>query len=171
MRAPVRKAYVIRFFQLVTAKQLAEAERELQRIKEKIERTEWNHGYYRALQGMLLTRRNNNDQYSFFASLDQNDKHVFQNARRDFQERSESRLYADYDRGYFSAWAEYMRVLMKMQKTAMLTSITKATPAAVQASQPQQAASAASIANPTSQTSLANWQEKQTPTKNIEPLL
>ena len=153
MRAPVRKAYVIRFFQLVTAKQLAEAERELQRIKEKIERTEWNHGYYRALQGMLLTRRTNNDQYSFFASLDQNDKHVFQNVRCDFQERTESRLYADYDRGYFSAWAEYMRVLIKMQKAATATS--------VQVPQSNQTPPATPDASPTSQTSLVNWQEKQ----------
>ncbi|MBX5326111.1 MAG: hypothetical protein ACQXXH_04595 [Candidatus Bathyarchaeia archaeon] len=167
MRAPVRKAYVIRFFQLVTAKQLAEAERELQRIKEKIERTEWNHGYYRALQGMLLTRRNNNDQYSFFTSLDHNDKQTINNARKDFQERSESRLYADYDRGYFSAWAEYMRVLIKMQRTAMPISVTKPTPAQIIThAQPP-----TSDANSPAQTSLANWQEKQTRVENAEPTL
>lgn len=167
MRAPVRKAYVIRFFQLVTAKQLAEAERELQRIKEKIERTEWNHGYYRALQGMLLARRNNNDQYSFFASLDHDDKQTIHNVRKDFQERSENRLYADYDRGYFSAWAEYMRVLIKMQKTATPTSITKPilTPVISQA-QPS-----VSDASPSAQTSLIDWQEKQTRVENEKSTL
>ncbi|MEM2102529.1 MAG: hypothetical protein QXM22_03340 [Candidatus Bathyarchaeia archaeon] len=162
MRAPVRKAYVIRFFQLVTTKQLAEAERELQRIKEKIERTEWNHGYYRALQGMLLARRNNNDQYSFFTSLDHNDKQTIHNARKDFQERSESRLYADYDRGYFSAWAEYMRVLIKMQKIATSTSVTKPLLAPVIPS----AQPSASDTNSPAQTSLVNWQEKQTRVEN-----
>jgi hypothetical protein len=149
MRAPVRKAYIVRFFQLVTTKQFTEAERELQRIKEKIERTEWNHGYYRALHGMLLLRRSNNDHYSFFATLDQNDKHAFQNFRRDFQEKVESRLYADYDRGYFSAWADYMRVLLRMQKTAIIPKqVLPLKPAAVEV-------------NPTTQVSLTDWQNTQ----------
>jgi len=115
MRAPVKSAYVVRFFQLVTARQLAEAERELQRIKEKIERTEWNHGYYRALQGMLISKRNNNDQQTFFAAMDTNDKRALLNFRREFQEKVESRLYTDYDRGFFSAWADYMSVLKRME--------------------------------------------------------
>jgi hypothetical protein len=153
MRAPVKKAYIVRFFQLITAKQLAEAERELQRIKEKIERTEWNHGYYRALQGMLLSRRNNNDHYSFFTNLDPVDKHALQNFRRDFQERMESRLYADYDRGYFSAWADYMRLLMRTNKTISIPMQTpQLSPVVAEQSAP-------------AQTSLTAWQDKQSKTE------
>jgi len=114
MRAPVKSAYVVRFFQLVTVRQLAEAERELQRIKEKIERTEWNHGYYRALQGMLISKRNNNDQNTFLATMDTSNKRSLLNFRREFQEKVESRLYTDYDRGFFSAWADYVSVLRRM---------------------------------------------------------
>ena len=114
MRAPVKSAYVVRFFQLITARQLAEAERELQRIKEKIERTEWNHGYYRALQGMLISKRNNNDQNTFLATMDTSNKRSLLNFRREFQEKVESRLYTDYDRGFFSAWADYVSVLRRM---------------------------------------------------------
>ena len=114
MRAPVKTAYVVRFFQLVTVRQLAEAERELQRIKEKIERTEWNHGYYRALQGMLISKRSNNDQNSFLATMDAGNKHALLEFRREFQEKVESRLYTDYDRGFFSAWADYVSVLKRM---------------------------------------------------------
>jgi hypothetical protein len=82
MRAPVKAAYVIRFFQLVTEKQLTEAERELLRIKEKIERTEWNHGYYKALQGMLVSRRTNSDNPTFLATLDLNNKRTLLGLRR-----------------------------------------------------------------------------------------
>jgi len=114
MRAPVKAVYVVRFFQLVTVRQLAEAERELQRIKEKIERTEWNHGYYRALQGMLISKRNNNDQNTFFATIDTSNKRALLNFRREFQEKVENRLYTDYDRGFFSAWSDYMSVLRRM---------------------------------------------------------
>jgi hypothetical protein len=114
MRAPVKSAYVVRFFQLVTVRQLAEAERELQRIKEKIERTEWNHGYYKALQGMLISKRNNNDQNTFFATIDTSNKRSLLNFRREFQEKVESRLYTDYDKGFFSAWSDYMGVLRRI---------------------------------------------------------
>ena len=114
MRAPVKSAYVVRFFQLITMRQLAEAERELQRIKEKIERTEWNHGYYRALQGMLISKRNNNDQNTFLATMDASNKRALLEFRREFQEKVESRLYTDYDRGFFSAWADYMGLLKRM---------------------------------------------------------
>jgi hypothetical protein len=147
MRAPVKSAYVVRFFQLVTQKQLAEAERELQRIKEKIERTEWNHGYFKALQGMLLSKRSNNDQNMFFATLDPNNKRALLDFRHEFQERMESRLYADYDRGYFSAWVDYVTVLKKMELVA-------ATP--LRSSQPDPAEDT----KPQTQASLTDWQKQ-----------
>ena len=114
MRAPVKAAYVIRFFQLVTEKQMTEAERELLRIKEKIERTEWNHGYYKALQGMLISRRTNSDNPAFLTTLDANNKRALLDLKREFQEKVESRLYTDYDRGYFSAWTDYVSILKRM---------------------------------------------------------
>lgn len=151
MRAPVKAAYVIRFFQLVTAKQLAEAERELLRIKEKIERTEWNHGYYKALQGMLISKRSNNDQNTFFATIDPNDKRALLDFRREFQEKMESRLYTDYDRGFFSAWADYVSVLKKMN-------LKEAKP--FQSPQPPSQPAATVDANTQNQASLTEWQEQ-----------
>jgi hypothetical protein len=154
MRAPVKAVYVIRFFQLVTARQLTEAERELQRIKEKIERTEWNHGYYRALQGMLLSKRNNNDQTTFLSSIDPHNKRALLDFRREFQEKMESRLYTDYDRGFFSAWTDYMSVLKRMNLQEM-----KTLPSPQPAPQPD-----AAVVDVDSQTqaSLTEWQGKQT---------
>jgi hypothetical protein len=153
MRAPVKAAYVIRFFQLVTEKQLTEAERELLRIKEKIERTEWNHGYYKALQGMLVSRRTNSDNPTFLATLDLNNKRTLLDLKREFQEKVESRLYTDYDRGYFSAWADYLSVLKRMDYKPIAT---------VQTAQPQPAAQPETVEKTTEQTqaSLENWQEQ-----------
>jgi len=37
-----------------------------------------------------------------------------QTYRREFLRQSEHRLHADYDRGFFSAWADYMRILPKL---------------------------------------------------------
>jgi hypothetical protein len=63
---------------------------------------------------MLISKRNNNDQNTFFATIDTSNKRALLNFRREFQEKVESRLYTDYDRGFFSAWSDYMRVLRRM---------------------------------------------------------
>jgi len=106
---------VTRFFQLILNKQFAEAERELERIKQKMHKTEWNRGYFRALYGMLLVRRSNNsDSYAFFAKIDLNDKENLQVYRREFLEHVRNRLHGEFDRGYFAAWADFTRVVSKL---------------------------------------------------------
>jgi len=112
---PVPSAMVTRFFQLILNKQFAEAERELERIKQKMHKTEWNRGYFRALYGMLLVRRSNNsDSYAFFAKIDLNDKENLQVYRREFLEHVRNRLHGEFDRGYFAAWADFTRVVSKL---------------------------------------------------------
>jgi hypothetical protein len=112
---PVPSALVTRFFQLLVNRQFSEAERELERLKQKMHKTEWNRGYFRALYGMLLAQRsNNNDSYAFFSKLDLNDKAALHNYRREFSGHVKSRLHGDFDRGFFSAWADCMRVLSRI---------------------------------------------------------
>lgn len=112
---PVPSALVTRFFQLLTNRQFAEAQRELDRLKQKMHKTEWNRGYFRALYGMMLARRSNsNDSHTFFSKLDFNDKETLHIYRREFLAHIKNRLHGDFDRGYFSAWADCMRVLDKM---------------------------------------------------------
>ena len=110
---PVRSIFVTRFFQLVTKRQFAEAERILERLKLKTQKTEWNRGYLRALRGMLLVQRASNDRYAFLPTIDLNNRDQLQSNRREFLSHSKSRLHGDYDRGFFSAWADYMHVLLK----------------------------------------------------------
>jgi hypothetical protein len=113
---PIPSALVTRFFQLVVNRQLTEAERELERIKQKMHKTEWNRGYFRALYGMMLARRsnNNNDSYAFFSKLEFGDRAALHSYRREFLEHVKNRLHGDFDRGFFSAWADCMRVLSKI---------------------------------------------------------
>jgi hypothetical protein len=115
VKMPIPSALVTRFAQLLVNKQFAEAERELERLKQKMHKTEWNRGYFRALYGMLLIRRSNNsDSYSFFSKLDLNDKEALQAYRREFLNHVKNRLHGDFDRGFFSAWADFTRVLSKI---------------------------------------------------------
>lgn len=111
---PVPQALVTRYFQLVVERQFTEAERELERLKQKMQKTEWNRGYFRALYGMLLSRRTTSDSYSFFSKLDLTDKPALHEYRREFLDHTRNGLHGDFDRGFFSAWADCMRVLARM---------------------------------------------------------
>jgi hypothetical protein len=118
---PVPSALVSRYFQLLVNRQFAEAERELERIKQKMHKTEWNRGYFRALYGMLLARRsNNNDSSAFFSGLDLSNKTVLNGYRREFLGHVKNRLHGDFDRGFFSAWADCMRVLSRINVASIL---------------------------------------------------
>ena len=114
---PVPQALVTRYFQLVVARQFTESERELERIKQKMQKTEWNRGYFRALYGMLLSRKTSSDSYSFFSKLDLTDKPALHNYRREFLDHTRNGLHGDFDRGFFSAWADCMRVLARIEVT------------------------------------------------------
>ncbi|MGB9914185.1 MAG: hypothetical protein ACPLIG_01315 [Candidatus Bathyarchaeales archaeon] len=111
---PIPQALVTRYFQLLVNRQFTEAARELERLKQKMQRTEWNRGYFRALYGMYLSRKNNDDSYAFFTKLDLNDTEALHKYRREFLDHMRNGLHGDFDRGYFSAWADCMRILSRM---------------------------------------------------------
>jgi hypothetical protein len=112
---PIPQALVTRYFQLIVNRQFAEAERELERLKQKMQKTEYNRGYFRALYGMLLSRKSGNDNYAFFSKLDLTDKAQLNQYKREFFDHTRNGLHGDFDRGYFSAWSDCMRVLIRMQ--------------------------------------------------------
>jgi len=111
---PIPQALVTRYFQLIVNRQFSEAERELERVKEKLQKTDWNRGYFRALYGMYLSRKKDLDIYAFFSWIDLSDKVSLHAYRREFLDNMRSSLHADFDRGYFSAWADCMRILTRL---------------------------------------------------------
>jgi len=111
---PVSQALVTRYFQLIANRQFTEGERELENIKQTMPKTEWNRGYFRALYGMYLAQKNN-DGYAFFSKIDLTDKSTLHAYRREFLDHTRNSLHGDFDRGYFSAWADCMRVLARLE--------------------------------------------------------
>jgi hypothetical protein len=112
---PISQALVTRYFQLIVGRQFTEAERELERVKQKMQKTEWNRGYFRALYGMYLSRKNAaTDDYAFFSKLDLSDKVALNSYRKEFLMHMGNGLHGDFDRGYFSAWADCMRIIARM---------------------------------------------------------
>jgi hypothetical protein len=115
---PIPQALVTRYFQLLVNRQFTEAQRELELLKQKMQKTEWNRGYFRALYGMYLAHRNHDDGYSLFSKIDLSDKEALHAYRREFLSHTKNGLHADFDRGYFSAWADCMRILARMNLPA-----------------------------------------------------
>jgi hypothetical protein len=112
---PISQALVTRYFQLIVKRQFTESERELERLKQKMQKTEYNRGYFRALYGMLLSRKSSSDNYSLFSKLDLTDKASIHMYRREFLEHTKNGLHSDFDRGYFSAWSDCMRILARLE--------------------------------------------------------
>ncbi len=112
---PIPQALVTRYFQLIIARQFTEAERELERVKQKMQKTDWNRGYFRALYGIYLSRKNSaSDEYAFLSKLELSDKVALNNYRKEFLDHMRNGLHGDFDRGYFSAWADCMRIVSRM---------------------------------------------------------
>jgi len=119
---PISRVFVTRFFQLVTNRRFAEAERVLERIRLKTQETEWNRGYFQALNGILLALKSNDDQYAFLSNMNFENEGELKKYRRDFLKEAKSKIHADYDRGLFSAWADYLRVSIKLRENPMALS-------------------------------------------------
>ncbi len=65
---------------------------------------------------MYLTRKSTaTDDYAFFSKLDIADKVALNNYRKEFLAHMGNGLHGDFDRGYFSAWADCMRILSRME--------------------------------------------------------
>jgi hypothetical protein len=64
---------------------------------------------------MLLSRRSSNDSYALFSKLDLTDKAQLHLYRREFLEHTKNGLHGDFDRGYFSAWSDCLRILIRVE--------------------------------------------------------
>ena len=112
---PIPQLLVTRFFQLLTQRSITEAERVLEKIEEKANKNdERTMGYMSALEGALIAFKSNDDRYAFILKIEPDDKNV-NRFKSEFLKHSRSEIHAAYDRGYFAAWSEYMRVLSKIE--------------------------------------------------------
>ncbi len=123
---PISAALVTRFFQLLTNRQFAEAEREVERLSNNVKKNEFNSGFLRALNGMILAHRSNDDQHVFLSSINFNNRRALIKYRREFYRHVKNKLHSDYDRGFFKAWVEYMRILIKLKESTKPKKIIQA---------------------------------------------
>lgn len=116
------KILVTRLFQLIDNRQFTEAQRQLQRLKETIEKTDWNHGYYRALVGLYLAGKANGSNYTFLSTIKDENVETLMEHRNDFQSHVHRRFHDNFDRGYFQAWSDYTNLLIGTRKEQIVSS-------------------------------------------------
>jgi hypothetical protein len=113
---------VNRFFQNVESRAWTDAEKELESIRQETENTPWYKGYVKALEGLLLTFRTNDDKYIFLPkALASRNEESINKLRKDFGEFASNEIHGEYDRGYFKALEDYTSLLVA-QKTVSSSS-------------------------------------------------
>ncbi len=110
MAGTLPEAEVEKYLRLIVERRITDAEKELEDLRPKIGSTEWSRGYIKALEGLLLTRKANNDSYLFFAKKE-NDRKSLKGLMKEFTQNAASPLYGDYDRGYFSGLVQLVKVM------------------------------------------------------------
>ena len=103
---------VNKFLQFVGERSWTDAEKELDIIRQKSENTQWSRGYVKALEGLLLTYRNDDDKYIYLPkALANRTEEDTKALRKDFADFAANDLHGEYDRGYFKALEDYLSLL------------------------------------------------------------
>jgi hypothetical protein len=111
---------VSKFLEHVEARAWTDAEKELDIIRQKSDNSQWSRGYVKALEGLMLTYRTNDDKYIFLPRVLANrTENTISNLKKEFSEFASNELHGEYDRGYFKALDDYFTLLgnVKNQQT------------------------------------------------------
>ena len=114
---------VVRYLELLIEKRLSEAEKKLTQLREKNDSSDWTRGYLKALDGLLLSYRTESNTYIHFPAVNMEKR--LKALKKDFQQISTNELHADYDRGYFKALVEYLKVVERMEPWDSTHSVEK----------------------------------------------
>ena len=107
---------VNKFLENVEARAWTDAEKELDIIRQKSDNSQWSRGYVKALEGLMLSYRNNDDKYIFLPKVLANrPEDAINNFKKEFSDFAANELHGEYDRGYFKALEDYFTLLANMK--------------------------------------------------------
>jgi len=101
------KDNIIAFFKNVLERRFSEAEREIKKIRdENLGNDDFMSGYLNALEGIVTSIRSG-DERDFINKLPQDDKSM-RGYKRSFGEFLKGDTQDSFDKGYFSAWSDFI---------------------------------------------------------------
>jgi len=107
---PLPKNKLDLFYSHICSRSKTTAKRLLSNISDDNPRLEWTEGYLIALEGMVLSLK---DQHSFLNKVSNNgiNKKYLLELHGQFETRTQSPLSHAYDQGYFSAWMDLFQTI------------------------------------------------------------
>jgi len=111
---PPNTELATRYLQAVAERRLKDGEKEFEQVRGTLDNSEWSRGYLKALEGLLLTLKSNDSRYLYLQRIKLEDKAV-KRLKEEFKVHSANELHAEYDRGYFTALADYTSVLEQLK--------------------------------------------------------
>ena len=113
---PIPRDTVNQFFQDVETRAWTDAEKELDTIRQKAQNTAWYKGYVKALEGLLITYKSNDDKYIYLPrALANRTEESIKQLREEFEKFASNEIHGEYDRGFFKALEDYVTVLSALK--------------------------------------------------------
>jgi hypothetical protein len=106
-----------KYLKAMAERRIKDGEIEFDRISSSLDDSEWNRGYLKALEGLLMTFRTNNGKYLYLQRKELEDKKIRKKLKDELEEHSNNELHADYDRGFFSALTDYIVIVEQGKST------------------------------------------------------
>lgn len=101
-----------KYFQLISERRLSDAEKTLEDLRQNAQATDRGKGYMKALEGLFLGQKTNDDKYLYLSHLTITED-LAERLEKDFLSQARNELHGDYDRGFFQALSEYMAYLRR----------------------------------------------------------
>jgi len=103
------------FFSHISNNSKQNAKKILLEYKEARSKSDWTRGYLDALMGMINSIGSSGTHLPFLLRVGDSNGKELRSIRREFEERIEKPFTRDYDRGFFTAWVQYISVLILYQ--------------------------------------------------------
>ena len=100
-----------RILKLFIERKLKDARKSLEKLELTLTDKEWNKGYFNALQGMSLSLKSKNSRYIYLNQIPTDDPKKIDDIRKKFLKQAQNSLHTDFDKGFFSAWSDYLKLL------------------------------------------------------------
>jgi len=119
---------VNRVLKLFIERKLKDAEKTLEKLELTMAKKEWSKGYFNALQGITLALKSKDSRYLYLTQIPMDDSKKIDDIRKKFLKQTQNSLHKDFDKGFFSAWSDYLKLLknkIAKQRNSEDTSLLK----------------------------------------------
>ncbi len=99
-----------KYLRAIAERRLKDGEVEFDRVNLSLDDSEWNKGYLKALEGLLITFKTNNSKHLYLQRKELEDQKIRKKFKEEIKKHSINELHEDFDRGFFSALMDYFTI-------------------------------------------------------------